>query len=319
MVNKTNLNTNKVMKLKNNKYKRKEIITCYLMIAAPIIGFLVLSLYPIVWTFRWSFFQYTGVPSETFFVGLKNFITIFTRDNTYWSAWINTLLLVVLKLPLEFTLVMIISLVLMGKNFKGAGVYRAVYYTPHIVSVVIIGLIFSNLFGFFGWINSVLLKFGIISEGINWFASKWTAFVVLILGSIWSSFGVNVMYVCAALSNVPEEIYEAANLDGANAFVKFFKLTLPMIAPVFKTVLLLALLGTLSTNDYIIAMTNGAPGGQTHTVLSYMTTQFVPGFMSVTAKPNLGYGSALGVITTIIFALIAALQNKFSSMMSSEN
>lgn len=289
------------------------------MLSAPIIGFLVLSLYPVLWTFRWSLFQYTGVPSQTLYVGFKNFITIFTRDNNYWSSWINTLLLVVLKLPLEFTLAMIISLTLMNKNFKGAGFFRAVYYTPHIISVVIIGLIFSNLFGYFGWVNGIATRLGLITKELDWFSSKETAFVVLILGSIWSSFGINVMYFCAALSNVPDEIYEAANLDGANPFVKFFKLTLPMIMPVFKTVMLLALLGTLSINDYILSMTNGAPGGQTHTVLSYMTTQFVPGFMSSGATPNIGYGCALGVVTTVIFALISALHNKISEKMSSAN
>ena len=127
-------------------------------------------------------------------------------------------------------------------------------------------------------------------------------------------FGINVLYFMAALNNIPEELYEAASIDGASAWTQFRKITVPMMGPVLQTILLLSINGTLYTNDYIIATTNGGPGGDTYTVMSYMVGKFVPGFASVGA--NIGYGCCLAVITAIIMGCIAIVYNKLSKKLS---
>ncbi|MBE5040719.1 sugar ABC transporter permease [Oscillospiraceae bacterium DSM 107454] len=290
-------------------------VQCYLMIALPLIGFFVFTLYPILWTFRWSVFSYNGVPSETRFIGLDNFIRMFTVDLDYWKAWLNTFKFAICKIPLEYIIAMIAALLLNQKRLKLKGMYRAVYYLPSIISAVVIGLIFSNLFGFFGLMNGILIDLGIVSEGIDWFAGKGSALAVLVISSIWNTFGVNVMYLMAAFANVPEDVYESAKLDGASSVRMFFSITLPMIAPIFQIMLLLSLIGTLSINEFILVMTGGGPGGSTMTVMAYLTQKFVPGFTSE-ATPALGYGCALSVVTTILFAVISFIYNAASKKMN---
>lgn len=226
------------------KFVGSEQFWCYLMLAIPVIGFLVLQVYPILWTFKWSFFSYYGVDQTARFIGLDNFKTFFTQDFTYWKAWGNTLLFAVIKMPIELSLAMLIALIL-NKKLRGTGLFQAIYFLPHIISTAIIGLILSSMFSYSGIINNMLVKIGLISENIDWFATKGSAVVMIVAGSIWSTFGVNVMYLLAALATVPEDVYESASIDGASSARKFFSITLPLIAPVFQTILLLSLLGSL--------------------------------------------------------------------------
>ena len=173
--------------------------------------------------------------------------------------------------------------------------------------MAIVGIIFSNIFDVFGLANAWLSKLGIINAPIDWFGGKWTAMFVLILGGIWSNLGTNVVYFTAALSNVPRELYEAADMEGAGACTKFFKITVPMIAKVFQTILLLAINGTLRVGEYIIVMTNGAPAGKTLTAEAYVIKMFLPGFASGSSVVNVGYGCAVSIISSIICAAIGIL------------
>lgn len=299
--------------LKNGK--NSEALWCYLMIMLPLIGFLVLQVYPILWTFKWSFYSYNGIISQTKFIGIKNFITMVTTDYTYWKVWWNTLLFTIIKLPIEISFAMILAL-LLNKKLRGSGFFQAMFYLPNIISVVIVGLILSNMFNYRGLINALLLNSGIIDMEIDWFSNKATSMAMIIMGHIWIHFGVNVMYLLAALSNVPTELYESANLDGATKFTIFFKVTLPMIAPIFQVILLLSILNCISLNEFVIVLTNGGPYGQTNTVMSYLYTKFVPGFAD-NALPALGYGCAMSLVTTIIFAVIAVFYNKLSDKLKS--
>lgn len=287
---------------------------CYIMLLLPIIGFLVFQLYPILWTFKWSFFSYYGIDSQARFIGCDNFKTFFTKDFTYWRAWGNTFLFAVLKMPIELSIAMILAVIL-NKKMKGTGFFQAMYYLPNIISVAIVGLILSNMFNYNGIINGILLRTGLIAEKIDWFATKPLAVTMIVAGSIWATFGVNVMYLLAALATVPDDLYESADIDGASHARKFFSITLPMIAPVFQTILLLSLLGSLSINEYIIVLTNGGPHGQTNAVMSYLYTKFVPGFAETTS-PQLGYGCAMSLVTTILFAIIGVSFNRISNKMN---
>ncbi len=303
----------KGLKLKST-VGRQESISCYLMLLLPILGFLVLNVYPILWTFKWSFFNYTGIPSETRFVGAENFATLFSEDMSYWKSWINTLQFTCLKVPIEMLFALVMATFICNKSVKMKGFFRSAYYLPNVISVAIVGLIFSNLFSTNGFVNEMLQRFGM--EKVEWLGSKTAAMGMLVYGSVWNTFGINVLYFIAALSNVPEELYEAASIDGAGALRKFFCITVPMIAPVFQTIILLSLLGTLGVNEYIIVLTGGAPANSTRTVMSYLTTKFVPGFMEETT-PNLGYGCAISLMTTIIFGIVSVIYQKASKKMNS--
>ncbi|HIT85074.1 MAG TPA: sugar ABC transporter permease [Candidatus Ornithomonoglobus intestinigallinarum] len=295
------------------KIKDSDRIQCYLLIALPLIGFFVFTLYPILWSAVKSFYYYDLVPSNTRFVGLKNFITLFTNGEDYWKAWLFTFKYMFIKLPIEIPLALILA-VFLSKNLKLSGFFRNMYYLPCVISMAIIGIIFANIFDPFGIVNAWLLKLNVITEPIDWFGDTNKALFVLVLGGIWSSFGTNVVYFTAALSNVPKDLYEAAEIDGAGVFRKFFSVTVPMISNVFQTILLLAINGTLRTGEYIIVMTNGAPAGTTLTAEAYVMKSFLPGFS--TGTPDLGYGCALSVISSIICAGIGLLYLRASRKMT---
>lgn len=292
--------------------RKKEQIMCYLMIALPLIGLVVLTAYPILWAIYTSFFSYNGIPSQTEFLGIKNYISLF-HDVTYWKTWIVNLEFALIKVPIEMLLAFITANLLM-RNTKFGGFYRAMYYLPGIISIAITGLIFSNLFDYFGVINAWLLKLGIITSPIEWFASKSASMTALMIGSFWASFGGSVIYFSAALSTVPKEIYESAEIDGAGKISIMFKITLPMIAPVLQVLLLLSISGVLNINEYILVMSNGAPAGKTHAVASYLTSKIVAGYGEVA---NIGYASAMSIVTSVIFCALGITFDKMSQKLQS--
>lgn len=290
-----------------SEYRINEL-QCYLCILLPIIGVLVFGIYPIVWSMSKGLYYYTGVASETRFVGMKNIIGALT-DGTYWFSWLTTAEYTFVKVAIELFLALIVAVVL-NNSIGGKTFYRAVFFIPVMLSVVIIGIIFNNLFGYFGFVNAWLVKLGIIKSEIDWFANRSTAMAVLIAGGVWATIGTNILYFLAALQNVPKEVYESVKLDGAGRATTFFKITIPMIGPVLQTIMLLAINGTLQVNEFMIVTTNGAPSGKTLSVMAYMTKTYLPGFAS--ASVNLGYGSAQALITTAMLCAIAIIYNNLS-------
>lgn len=310
-----------LIKISNNKQKRKKgiietikgssVIQSYMLLALPIIGFFLFTIYPILWSAVKSLYYFDNIPSNTQFTGIQNFLNLL-NDKNYWSAWVTTLKIAVYKLPFEVPLALIVAIMLMNTK-KGAGFFRTMYFMPQVVSISIVGVIFTNMFDCFGFINAMIEKINPSIGIIDWFQSPSLALTVLIIGSLWSGFGINVLYFSAALTNIPDELYEAAEIDGAGAIRKFFSVTLPMISPVFQTILLLAINGTLHIGEYIIVMTNGAPAGMTHTVGSYVISTFLPGFS--TGNPNIGYGCAMALCSSVIYGLVALVYLKVSKKM----
>lgn len=290
-------------------YRQKER-ACYVMLAPQIIGFLVFSIVPMLWAISLSCYNYNMIRMR--FTGLENFKILLT-DKAYWTALGNTFLYAIMKIPVELPLALILAVVL-SKIKKGAGIYRAVYYLPHVVSIALVALVFSNLFGVFGVINSALVKAGFNMLGHNWFETKLSSMSVVVIADIWMSFGVNVLYFIAALANIPEDVYESAELDGATAFQTFFRITIPMIAPTLQIILMLSIIGTLGINEIIIVMTNGAPGGSTYSVQSYIFQNYAPGIAN--GNINVGYGCAMSLVTGLILASVTGVYMKLSSKVS---
>ena len=291
---------------------KHKMLSCYIILLPSIIGFLVFTLYPMLWAMHKAFFYYDGTPSLTRFAGLDNFIKIFTTDAAYWKTWAHTFMFAVGKLPIELPFAMLIAVCLRSK-IKGTGFFRTMYYLPCVIGAAIVGLITTNMFDYFGFINAWLLRLGIIKKNIAWFSNAGTAWEALIIGAVWNTFGTNVLYFLAAMANVPEELYESARLDGASGWTTFWKITLPMMAPVLQTILLLSLTGTIHTSDYILVTTNGAPHGSTFTVMAYIVSKFVPGFAD--AAVNIGYGCAMSIITSVLMVAVALTYSKLSNKM----
>lgn len=309
------LKKRKVFKL-NEKCDMTTTLQCYGLIIPQIIGLFLITLYPICWAIKKSFYYYDGVISATRFVGFENFFTLFTKDSTYWNAWITTFQFMILKLPIELPLALFVA-VLLNRNLKFKGLFRGIYYMPCIIGVAIVGVIFSNMYDVFGiinaWITNINPEYAM--NPISWFSNKWSSMMVLVLTSVWQTFGTNALYFTAALSNVPEELYEYAKLEGASRWTIVSKITLPMIAPVLKIIFLLSLNGTLHTSESVLALTGGAPAGSTHTVMSYIVNLYVPGFSTGTV--NIGYGCSVSLVTSILMGIIAVIYMRMTKKANS--
>lgn len=286
----------------------------YLMLSPVIFGFVVFSLYPMIWVISKSLYYYVGIPQTQKFIGFDNFVTVFKSDAGYWKAWLNTLEFTIFKLPGEICLAIVLG-VFLSRRMRGVNFFRSVYFMPQIISVAIVGIIFANLFDYFGYINAILSKLGIIGDGYDWFSTKKGAMTVLVIGSVWQCVGLNAMYVLAGIQNIDKDLYEAADIDGASKFRQFWSITLPLLAPVLQIIILLGINGTLQTNDYVLVMTNGAPGGATNTVMSYLTKKFMPGF-ATDSVINVGYGSAVYAVSSVIYCFVAIVYSKLSDKLN---
>lgn len=285
-----------------------------LMITPMTIGFLLFSVYPIIWVLRWSFFKYNGY-SEPVFVGLGNFIRVFSRDPAYWNSLKNTFLIAGMKMIFEIPLALVLA-VLLNNKIKGSSFFRVVFFLPSVFSIAVVGLIFSILFGAYnGIVNAILKYIGLITQNISWFSDKGHAMFVIILVSLWTTFGLNMIYFLMGLQNISKSLYECASIDGANEVQQFFYITMPLMAPILQLVLMLSVLGTMKMTDLILVLTNGAPGGSTEVVMTYIFKYFFSYGESATMEVQFGYASSMAVVTAVILGIVTLIYLKVSKKM----
>lgn len=284
------------------------------MLLPMFIGFLLFTIYPIIWAIRWAWFDYSGFGTPVF-VGFENFVRAFTRDPMFWQSLVNTSYLAFAKLLLEMPLAIILA-VLVNKKIKAASFFRVIYFMPTVMSVAVVGIIFSIMFSAYnGIINALLQQVNIISKNVDFFAGRWSSLTVMLFVSLWTTFGINMLYFLMGLQNIPNELYESADIDGANTSQKFIHITLPLLAPTMQTVFLLSMLGTMRITDLILVMTNGQPGGTTEVVMSYVFKYFFQ-YGDAGSVSQFGYGSALIMIVAVFLAIITAIYFKVSKKMT---
>lgn len=287
-----------------------------LMLLPMFIGFLLFTVYPILWVLRWSVFDYNGF-STPVFVGMENFVRVFTRDPSYWNALGNTFIIAGLKMLVEIPLALLLA-VAVNSKLRGSAFFRVVYFMPSVFSIAVVGLIFSILFSAFnGIVNSALRQLGIISVNISWFGDKAHAMFVIILVSLWTTFGLNMIYFLTGLQNIPRALYECASIDGASKPRQFFSITLPLLAPTTQLVLMLSVLGTMKMTDLILVLTNGAPGGTTEVVMTYIFKYFFSYGDNAARDVQFGYASAMAVVTAIVLCIVTVIYLRVSRNMQS--
>jgi raffinose/stachyose/melibiose transport system permease protein len=168
-----------------------------------------------------------------------------------------------------------------------------------------VGIVFFLMFDpFNGSVNYILRYFHFTERNINWFGEKLSADFVIVLASVWRGFGINMIFFIMGLQNIPPEIYECASLDGVTVWSRFTRITLPMLAPVFKVVLMLFIVNAMKISDLVLVLTNGQPAGSTEVVMSYAFKYFFS-YGNADAIRQYGYSSAIAVVTAVIIGIIA--------------
>ena len=283
--------------------RRKEEIAGFLFISPWIIGFLAFTAGPMFISAYLSLTQ-ADFMTPTIFVGLDNYRRILSSDALFTKSLVNTVYYSFISVPLGLTVGLLIAL-LLNAEYAGVRALRTVYYLPSVVSGVAVALLWNWLLNpQFGLINAGLIAIGI--QGPKWLFSEEWAKPALILMSLWGAGG-NMMIFLAGLRGVPQELYEAAALDGAGAFAKFLRITLPMVTPTLFFTLVTGIIGSFQVFTAAFIMTAGGPNNAT---LMYVLNLYNQAFM----KYHFGYASALAWVLLFIILVLTLVVFRSSAL-----
>lgn len=296
-------NGNIKQKKKLNSNTKRKYIWAYIFLLPQLIMFLGISLYPIVMSYVYSFYEWQGVGPLEEFVGLQNYIELF-QDARFWGAFVHTVVYVVGITVLGVGLALILAIILNDAQMKGKAFYRTLYFLPTVTTTAIVGIIMGNIFGITGLVNNVLQAFHIIDQPISWLTSGAMAMVVLILVGSWKGLGINMIYWLAGLQSIPGELYESAQIDGAGFWQTLRHITLPMLKPILAVIVLLSIVNGMQVFDLVKTLTGGGPYFATETLDLYIYNYAFTSVHSTVSR--VGYASAAGVVLGL-FTFIVSL------------
>ena len=286
---------------KNARKKRwRQWITGYLMILPNFLGFFIFMLAPIIATVVLGFTEWDLVNNPQW-VGFANYKNLF-GDRIFWLSFRKTIWFTLLNVPIQSFLALLIA-VLLNRKLKALNLFRTLFIIPWICMSVAVGLTWTWLFNTqFGYINHVLTTLGF--ERIGWLTSDKLALYAVVFVNIWQYLGWHIILLLAGLQLVPQELYEAATVDGANNWMKFWKITIPMISPIFFYDLVVNMIMTLQIFDLPFAMTNGGPGNATRVFNLYL---YQKGFSFL----QMGEACSMGVVLFVLIMVATFLVFKF--------
>jgi multiple sugar transport system permease protein len=279
-----------------------------LAFCAPwLVGLTVFTLYPVVASLYYSFCDYSVLQSPVW-CGAENYGRM-VHDRVFWISLRNTMFFAALSLPLGMIVSLSLAL-LLNQKVRGLPVFRMIFYLPSIVPVVASSMLWLWIFnGQLGILNSflrpVLHWFGATPPA--WLGDPHWAKPALVLMSLWGVGNSMVIYL-AGLQNVPAELYEAAELDGAGAWRKFWHVTLPLISPVIYFNLIMGIIGSLQVFTTVFVMTGGADGAPARSTLFYALYLFSTAFYDL----RMGYASAMAWVMFILIVLLTVIATKLS-------
>ncbi|MBO5535596.1 MAG: sugar ABC transporter permease [Clostridia bacterium] len=291
---------------RSESWLNEESIAGYVFSLPFIIGFLMFMLIPMALSLYYSFCKY-DIQTPPEFVGLNNYIRIFTNDKVFTKALTVTCYYAFIGTPLKVIFALIVALIL-NHETRAVGLYRAVYYLPSIIGgSVAVAILWRRLFESTGTINAIFSNVFPSLAGFNWF-SEGPAIWVLIILTVWQ-FGSSMLIFLSALKQIPRELYEASWVDGANGIQQFTNVTLPMLTPTIFFNLVQQTINSFLAFTQCKLITNGQPRNST---LFYTVYQYNKAFPAQ-GKSQMGYASALAWIMLIIVSVVTMLLFKSRS------
>lgn len=271
----------------------------YLFIAPVVLASVVFLLGPMLTSLWWSLNDYSGLQPPVF-VGLKNYIELLTDDAIFREALWNTTKFVLLGMSLGPTLGLLTALML-NENVKFQAFFRTAYFLPVMTSLVVVSTLWRVLYNKQGLLNVGLTALGL--PAVGWLSDPNVALFSVVLASVWQGFGFETVVFLAALKAIPRELYEAAMIDGAGAWARFWNVTLPQLRPVVLFAYIVGIIGSYQVFDQVFVMTAGGPIHATTTVVFYLFGKF--------QDLRLGYASAIAYILFVILVVFSFIQWRF--------
>ena len=284
-------------KKSTSAYMRSQRKTALFFLLPNLIGFLLFVVYPVFRAALISLTNWNGF-KQMDFVGFYNYGALFS-DSTFRISLNNTLLYTIVTVPLSIAFGILMAL-LMNMKLPGIKVFRTIYFLPQITSMIAIGLVWSLVLAKYGPLNQILIALGNTNPP-KWISSTKYALTSVEIVSIWRSMGYNAIILLAGLQGIDAVLYEAAKLDGANAFQSFLHVTIPMLSPTIFFCLVTQMISSFKVFDIIIAMTQGGPGRATN-VLAYFV------YNKSFVDSRFGYASAAAFIMFAIIMVFTAIQ-----------
>ena len=285
--------------------KKQKYMFLAFCLVPTFVMFALFTLYPLFSGLYYSFFDWSGSSQVKEFIGLGNY-TKLIKDAIIPNTIIHDYFLVVTKVIGIMILAMFFAVALTQLKIKEAPFYRIVFFFPNIMSVVVIGILWTFIYNpNLGLVNSGLEYLGLESWARPWLGDEKWALPSLVLPSIWAGIGLFMLMLMGGIANVSKSYYEAAEIDGANEWQQFWKVTMPLVWPQIKISILYIVITTLNGSFIIVqVMTGGGPNNSTHVMGSYLYEQaFV--------QYNFGYGATIGVMILVLSLITVLLLQLF--------
>lgn len=282
---------------------RKKYFWCYLFILPTILFYLGFQGWPILSSIYYSTLDWSGISTQKKFVGMANFTELF-GDQWFWNAFLNSLKYMVLSVPILLVVSLLLAVLLNDKTIKGREVFRTLFFLPVITTASIIGIIMLFIWSPTGIINAAITVFG--GNPINFLGKADTALTTVVLIAVWKDVGIYMIYWLAALQGVPQDVMEAASIDGATKWKTFKHITFPLILPIGGVIALLATINSLKVFDIVQTMTGGGPFFATDVMGTFV---YRAAYNSSIGMPRLGYASAAAMLFGIIVIVFGIVVN----------
>ncbi|HEX2914920.1 MAG TPA: sugar ABC transporter permease [Chloroflexia bacterium] len=273
----------------------------YVFVAPAFILFAVFMIYPIIYSFILSL--QTNRDGELVWNGLNNYSRLL-GDDLFRTALFNTFIILIVQVPIQLSLAMLLAVALNSQFLRGRGVFRAIYFLPAVTGLAAVSVIFRILFADpTGIVNAFL---SIFSFGpIHWTLQPFWNRVLLLLAITWRWTGYNMVIYLSGLQSIPNDLYEAASVDGANWGTQFFRITLPLMRPIILFTTVLSTIGTLQIFDESYLLTNGGPENSTMTVGFYL-------YRTAFRQADFPYASTIAYGLLFFIAILSFLQFRFA-------
>lgn len=269
----------------------------FLLVGPYLLMFAIFLGYPIVRAIYISFFDW-GIFGPNGFVGLGNYTSLFA-DSRFWNSLLTTTQFALIFVPMIMVISTVLA-VLLHRKLPGIAIFRTAFFFPLVVNVAVASIAFKWLFEpQAGTINQILRAFNLPDQ--SWLSEPGWALLAIALITLWINVGFMVIILLAGLENIPDDLYEAANLDGSNAIQDFFFITLPLLKPILLIIMILSLVQAFQVFGEVLIMTGGGPFGSTEVLTMLL---YEEGFRSFA----IGRAAAIGVVITVIIAALSLIQ-----------
>jgi ABC-type sugar transport system permease subunit len=291
--------------LRKSRRRRRDAVLGYLFISPAIIGLVLLVAYPMVSSLYHSFTQWNGL-TPAHWIGLANYVQLFTKDPEFWPSLTVTLVWVAVSVPATLAAGLALA-VLVNRALRGVKVFRTIFYLPVVLPAVAVLTLWKYIYEpTYGLANQVLRALHLPTS--MWLDDSHVALAAILIVGVWSVGGTMMIFL-AGLQAVPTELIEAAKVDGAGPIRRFFAVTLPMIGPIMLLQLVLQLNMAFQTFNQVMILTKGGPGTSTN-LLMYKI--YEDGFANFIASPQLGYATAEVWVLFVIVMVVTLVMLRFT-------